>query len=283
MNNYSKVMKIFVFLIIASLFLFSSCRKKSENANVITVGATAVPHADILENAVKKVLKEKGYELKTVVFNDYVLPNRALEDGELDANYYQTLGYMQDQNKNANLHLYAVIGVHIEPMGVYSSKYKAISEIKDGATIGIPNDYDNGLRALRLLAQKGLLKSLDDVDVKNVNFETIGLNENINPRKFKIVPLEAAALPRSLSDLSIAIINGNFALSSKLVETSPAIEIEEFDEKSARAKTNFVVVKSGNEKNEKINALVQAIQSEEVKKYIEEKYKGSVITSYIKL
>ncbi|MBP3278388.1 MAG: ABC transporter substrate-binding protein, partial [Butyrivibrio sp.] len=117
----------------------------------ITVGATPVPHAEILDNIVKEVLAEDGWELETVVFSDYVLPNTSLEQGELDANYFQTLGYMNQQNQDAGLHLTAVAGIHIEPMGIYSQKYKALSELPDGATIGIPNDPDNGARGLDLL------------------------------------------------------------------------------------------------------------------------------------
>ncbi|MCR5558409.1 MAG: ABC transporter substrate-binding protein, partial [Butyrivibrio sp.] len=125
----------------------------------ITVGATPVPHAEILDNIVKEVLAEDGWTLETVVFSDYVLPNTSLEEGELDANYFQTLGYMNQQNSDAGLHLAAVAGIHIEPMGIYSQKYKSLEELPDGASIGIPKDPDNGTRGVDLLVQKGLLVS----------------------------------------------------------------------------------------------------------------------------
>ncbi len=248
----------------------------------IVVGATPVPHADILDNVLKDVLAEKGWELETVVFEDYVLPNTSLESGELDANYFQTLGYMNQQNEDAGLHLKAVAGVHIEPMGIYSQKYKSLSELPDGAAIGIPNDPDNGARGLALLVQKGLLNSLGGYGEDDaVTAESITDNKEANPHGYKITPLEAASLPLSLPDLDVATINGNYALGADLPTNYPALEIEEFDDETAVKRTNFVVVKEGNEDSEKTKALVEAINSDAVKAYIEEVYKGSVIPSFI--
>ncbi len=248
----------------------------------IIVGANPVPHADILETAVKPVLAEAGWELEVVVFQDYVLPNTSLEAGELDANYFQTLGYMNQQNEDAGLHLAAVAGVHIEPMGIYSQKYQSLDELPDGAEIGIPNDPENTERGLNLLVQKGLLTSLGGYGSDpDVTAESLVNDAEANPRGFKITTLEAANLPLSLPDLDAATINGNYALGAGLPEEYPALEIEEFDEETSVRRTNFIVVLQGNEETEKTRALVEAMNSDAVKQYIEDTYKGSVIPSFI--
>ncbi len=248
----------------------------------ITVGATPVPHAELLDNIVKEVLAEDGWELETVVFQDYVLPNTSLEEGEIDANYFQTLGYMDQQNADAGLHLKAAVGVHIEPMGIYSEKYTSLADIPDGATIGIPNDPDNGERGLDLLVQKGLLVSKGQYGVdENYTFESVSTDKEANPHGYVITPLEAASLPLSLPDLDAATVNGNYALEAELPSKYPAIEIEEFDDATTISRTNFVVVKEGNEESEKTKALVKAITSDKVQQYIEDTYKGAVITSFI--
>ncbi len=248
----------------------------------ITVGANPVPHAEILDNVVKGVLADEGWELEVVVFEDYVLPNTSLEEGELDANYFQTLGYMKQQNEDNGLHLAAVAGVHIEPMGIYSQKYKSLDELPDGAEIGVPNDPDNMERGLELLVQKGLLQSLGGYGTdENVTAESLSNDSEANPHGYKITTLEAASLPLSLPDLDAAAINGNYALGADLPNEYPALEIEEFNEETSILRTNFLVVKQGNEESEKTKALVAAIQSDAVKEYIENTYKGSVIASFI--
>ena len=248
----------------------------------IVVGATPVPHADILDNAVKAVLAEDGWELEVVVFQDYVLPNTSLEAGELDANYFQTLGYMNQQNADNGLHLAAVIGVHIEPMGIYSQKYTSLADLPNGASIGVPNDPDNEARGLNLLVQKGLLNSLGAYGTDaNVTAESLTNDSEANPHGYVITPLEAASLPLALPDLDAAAINGNYALEAELPANYPALDIEEFDSETTVSRTNFVVVKQGNENSEKTKALVAAIQSDTVKQYIEDNYKGSVISSFI--
>ncbi|NBI16786.1 ABC transporter substrate-binding protein [Neglecta sp. X4] len=248
----------------------------------ISVGVNPVPHADILENAVKAVLAEEGWELEVVVFQDYVLPNTSLEEGELDANYFQTLGYMNGQNEDNGLHLAAVAGVHIEPMGIYSEKYTSLSELPDGAEIAVPNDPDNEKRGLELLVQKGLLNSLGSYGTDdNATAESLTDDKEANPHGYKITTLEAASLPLSLPDLDAAAINGNYAIGADLPTEYPALEIEEFDDETSIRRTNFLVVKQGSEETEKTKALVKAIQSDAVKEYIEEKYKGSVIPSFI--
>ena len=282
-------MKKITFVRIASLALallftlgLCACGEKGDSSKTIRVGVNPVPHAEILENAVKKVLAEQGWELEVVVFQDYVLPNTSLESGELDANYFQTLGYMDNQVETNGLHLVAVAGVHIEPMGIYSQKYKSISELPDGASIGVPNDADNEARGLNLLVQKGLLNSLGQYGVDpNVTAESLTDDADANPHGYKITPLEAASLPLALPDLDAAVINGNYALGAELPASYPALEVEEFTDETTLQRTNFVVVKEGNENSEKIKALVDAIRSDAVKQYIEETYKGAVIPSFI--
>ena len=254
----------------------------SDTDKKITVGATPVPHAEILDNIVKEVLAKDGWTLETVVFQDYVLPNTSLEAGEIDANYFQTLGYLDQQNKDAGLHLTAVAGIHIEPMGIYSEKYTKIDEIPDGAEIGIPNDPENGARALDLLVQKGLLTSKGSFgEDASYTEDSLSKDKEANPHGFKITPLEAANLPLSLPDLDAAAINGNYALEAELPAKHPALDIEEFDDETTVKRTNFLVVKDGEQESEKIKALVAALKSDEVKKYIEETYKGAVIPSFI--
>ncbi len=248
----------------------------------IKVGATAVPHAEILDNIVKEVLAEDGWTLETVVFQDYVLPNTSLEEGELDANYFQTLGYMNQQNSDAGLHLAAVAGVHIEPMGIYSDKYTSLADLPDGAKIGIPNDPDNGARGIDLLVQKGLLVSNGGYGTdESVTEDSLTNDAEANPHGYVITPLEAANLPLSLPDLDAATINGNYALEAELPSKYPALEIEEFDDETTIKRTNFLVVKQGNEESEKTKALIKALQSDKVQKYIDETYKGAVITSFV--
>jgi D-methionine transport system substrate-binding protein len=254
----------------------------SDSDKTITVGATPVPHAEILDNIVKKVLAKDGWTLETVVFQDYVLPNTSLESGEIDANYFQTLGYLDQQNKDAGLHLTAVAGIHIEPMGIYSQKYTKLDEIPDGAEIGIPNDPDNGARALDLLVQKGLLTSKGSFgEDASYTEDSLSKDKDANPHGYKITPLEAANLPLSLPDLDAAAINGNYALEAELPSKYPALDIEEFDDETTVKRTNFLVVKDGSQDSEKIKALVAALKSDEVKSYIEETYKGAVIPSFI--
>ncbi len=270
-------MKKLIRTVIALLLVlsFTACSKPApEEDKVIKVGATLVPHAEILKNVVAATLAKDGWTLEVVEFNDYVTPNTALESGELDANYFQTLGYLNGENESRGLHLVAAVGVHIEPMGIYSLKVNSIEELPDGAEIGVPNDTDNCNRAIDLLVAKGLLTGTGEV-------ETINRSEELNPHGFEIVPIEAAGLPRALEDLDAAVINGNYALEAGLPEKAPALTIEEFDAETSVRRTNYIAVKAGAEESAKIQALVKAIVSADVQKYIEDTYKGAVITSFI--
>ena len=257
----------------------ASTGTSSTGDKVIKVGATAVPHAEILNDVVKDVLADAGWTLEVTEFTDYVTPNTALEDGSLDANYFQTLGYMNNQNDENGLHLAAAVGVHIEPMGIYSAKIESLDDLADGATISCPNDVDNLDRALRLLVQKGLLK--DPGTDEHASETTFNGNAELNPHGYVITPVEAANVPNTLDDVDVAVVNGNYALEAGLPASHPALDIEEFDKDTTIARTNFLVVKQGNEETEKTKALVEAITSDEVQAYIEDTYKGAVITSFI--
>ena len=257
----------------------ASTGTSSTGDKVIKVGATAVPHAEILNDVVKDVLADAGWTLEVTEFTDYVTPNTALEDGSLDANYFQTLGYMNNQNDENGLHLAAAVGVHIEPMGINSAKIESLDDLADGATISCPNDVDNLDRALRLLVQKGLLK--DPGTDEHASETTFNGNAELNPHGYVITPVEAANVPNTLADVDVAVVNGNYALEAGLPASHPALDIEEFDKDTTIARTNFLVVKQGNEETEKTKALVEAITSDEVQAYIEDTYKGAVITSFI--
>ena len=237
-------------------------------AEKIVVGATPVPHAEILEVA-KPILAKDGFTLEIKEFNDYSTPNLATEDGDLDANYFQHLPYLEEFNKNKGTHLVKTAGVHLEPMGVYSKKIKDIKELKDGSTVAIPNDPTNESRALDVLASAGLIK-LNDNPLKTP------LDITENPKKLKFEEIESAQVPRTLDDVTIAVINTNYALNANLNPTKDALVLESKDSPY----TNYIVVKAGNENSPKIKALDKAVTSPEVKKFIEEKYKGAIIPSF---
>ncbi len=242
--------------------------KVEAKQTVIKIGATPVPHVEILE-AVKPLLKAKGYDLEIVEFTDYVTPNIAVNEGELDANFFQHLPYLEEFNKNKNTDLVKTVNVHLEPMGLYSNKIKALSELEDGATIAVPNDPTNESRALDILVKEGLL-TFKDVDFKTV----VDIIEN--PKNLKIKELDAPQLPRVLDEVDAAIINTNYALSANLNPLKDAIIIESKDSPYA----NIVVVKKGNENKDSIKALNETINSEEIRTFIKEKYQGSIVEAF---
>lgn len=236
----------------------------------IVIGATPVPHAEILEVA-KAALGAGGYELEIKVFNDYVLPNKALADKDLDANFMQHEPYLREFNAMNGTRLEPVFGVHLEPMGAYSKSIKSLAELKDGDKIAIPNDPTNESRALDLLAKNGLI----ELDTK-VKLRT-PMDITKNPKNLKFVELEGATLPRALDEVSLAVINSNFALNANLNPKSDSIISEDGINNPY---SNIVVVRADEVYGKKANALKNAILSDEVKKFINEKYKGAVIPSF---
>lgn len=265
-----KSLSILLVLILITAIAITGCQSKTGNDKVIVVGASPEPHAQILKFVADELEKE-GYELKIVEFTDYVKPNLALDEKELDANFFQHLPYLEGFNKENNLDLVALANIHIEPMGLYSNKFNDISEIQDGAEIAIPNDTVNGGRALLLLEDKGLITLKEDVGLEATENDIID-----NPKNITIRPLEAAQLPRSLDDVDGAVINGNYALQAGLNPTEDAVLLESGDSPYA----NIVAIRKGEENSPKLQALVKALQSEEVKTFIEENYNGGVIPSF---
>lgn len=246
----------------------SSALKEDKNAKVIIVGATPVPHSEILEVA-KPLLAKEGYKLEVRVLNDYVIPNKVTDSGEIDANFFQHSPYFAEFNKNQGTKLVSIGNIHIEPMGVYSKKIKTLAELKEGDSVAIPNDPTNGGRALDVLAKAGLIK-LKDAQLKTK------LDIIENPKNLKVTELEAAQLARVLEDFTIAVINTNYALPAGLSPSRDALEMEALNSPYA----NIIVVKSGNENSEKSKALLRAVQSEEVKKFIAQKYQGAIVPTF---
>ncbi|MFC4077408.1 MetQ/NlpA family ABC transporter substrate-binding protein [Salinithrix halophila] len=231
----------------------------------LKVGASQVPHSEIL-NHVKPRLEKEGVKLEVKVLQDYVTPNKAVQEGQLDANFFQHIPWMKTTNKERGWDLASVGKVHIEPIGAYSSKVKKKSQLKDGATVAMPNDPTNGERALLLLDKEGLIK-LDEKDgVKTLK------NIKSNPKNLKFKALEAATLPRVLDQVDLAVINTNYALQAKLNPKKDALFLEGADSPYA----NVLAVKKGNENKPAIKKLIKVLQSDDTKKFIEEKYKGSV-------
>lgn len=236
----------------------------------ITVGASVTPHAEIL-NSVSEKLKEQGYELEVVEYNDYVIPNTALESGELDVNFIQHLPYLEDFNKENNTHIVSVADIHYEPFGIYAGKSDSLENLADNAVIAVPNDTTNEARALLLLQDEGLIKLKEDAGITATVTDIVE-----NPKNLEIKELEAAQLPGALQDVDAAAINANYAIGAGL-KLKDALAVEKADSLAAQTYANIIAVKEGSENDAKIKALVDAVKSDEVKKFIEEKYEGAVV------
>ena len=238
---------------------------------VIKVGASPVPHAEILE-VVKPELAKEGIKLEIVEFNDYVQPNLATNDKEIDANFFQHEPYLKNfVTEHPELKLANVLGVHVEPMGIYSHKIKNINEVKDGAQVSIPSDPTNGGRALLLLERAGLLKLKDGVGAAATVQDVVD-----NPKKLQFKEIEAPQLPRTLDDVDISVINTNWAMQADLVPTRDAL----FMEDKTSPYVNILVVRQGDENRPEIQALMKSLHSEAVKNFINEKYKGAIIPAF---
>ncbi len=238
--------------------------------NVITVGASPSPHAEILE-AIKPELEAQGYELKVVEYSDYVQPNVALSEGDLDANYFQHLPYLENYNTENGTDLASAGAIHFEPMGLYAGKSSGITNVPDGAKIAVPSDATNEARALLLLQDQGVIKLTDGVGLEATANDIVE-----NPHNVELVEVEAAAVPRSLQDVDFGVINGNYALSAGL-DTSATLASEGADSEAAQTYANIIAVRNGDENSEKTQALLKALTSDTARKFIEDTYKGSVI------
>ncbi|AFA47121.1 MetQ/NlpA family ABC transporter substrate-binding protein [Acetobacterium woodii] len=256
---------------VLGLALFTGCTAKGSDEKTIVVGASPTPHAEILAVA-GEVLKEEGYTLEVKEFTDYVQPNLTLANKELDANFFQHLPYLEDFNDKNNTKLVSAGAVHYEPLGLYPGKIKTLDAIVDGSTIAIPNDTTNEARALLLLETIGLIK----VD-PNAGLEATPKDVIENPKNIAFKELEAAQLARSLQDVDLAVINGNYAIEAGLNVKTDAIAKEEKDSLAAQTYANIVAVRAGDEKSDKTVALMKALTSEKVKAYIEDTYQGAVV------
>ncbi|WP_332773802.1 MetQ/NlpA family ABC transporter substrate-binding protein [Phenylobacterium sp.] len=251
----------------AALVLAACGREAPQGApDTLTVAATAVPHAEILE-MVRPILAEQGLKLDVKVFNDYVQPNLQVDQKQLDVSYFQTAPYLDEFNKARGTNLVRVIGVHIEPIGAYSRKHKALADLPQGASVAIPNEPSNGGRAL-LLLQKGGLITLKDPKNPLSTLNDIATN----PKGLKFRELEAATLPRVLGELDLAVINTNFALDAKLDPARDALILE--DKQSPYV--NFLVARPDNKDDPRVQKLAAALNSPAVKAFIEKTYHGAV-------
>lgn len=242
----------------------------SPKAAVLTIGVSPVPHADIV-NFVAPTLKNQGIEVKVVEFSDYVQPNLSLADKELDANFFQHKPYLDEFAESRGLKLESLVAVHIEPMGVYSKSVKKVEDLAEGAKIAIPNDPTNGGRALKVLETAGLIKLKADAGILATPNDIVE-----NPKKLSFLEIEAAQLPRALDDVAAAVINSNFALGANLNPTKDAIAIESKDSPYA----NIVAIRAGESNREDLQKLKAVLTSPEVKKFLEDKFQGSVVPAF---
>lgn len=266
--------------LILSLSLLAACGQKPAAADpakpaaekvVITVGASVTPHAEILA-VIKPILEAKGYILDIKEFTDYVLPNTTLNEGDLDANYFQHTPYLELFNKEHGTKIVSVKVVHYEPMGIFPGKTKAIADLQDGAKIAIPNDGSNEARALLLLEKEGLIKLKEGADFNATKLDIVE-----NPKNLEIIEMAAEQIALSLPDVDLGIINGNYALQAGLNAGKDALSIESSDSKAAQTYGNVLAVREGDEQTEKTLALIDALNDPAVKKFIEETYEGAVV------
>ncbi len=259
-----------ILLVLASLSVLLVSCDSGKSDKTIRVAASATPHAEILEKCVD-ALAAKGYTLEIVRMDDYVIPNTATEDGDVDANYFQHTPYLDTFNAEHGTHLVSVAKIHYEPYGLYAGTSKSIDAIPDGAKIAIPNDGSNEARALLLLEANGLIKLREGAGMTATKNDIVE-----NTHNYDICEMEAALIPGVLDDVAVAVINGNYALGAGL-NVKNALAAEKSDSEAAQTYANILVVKAGNENDPKVLALIEALQSETVKAFIDATYDGAVV------
>ena len=267
---------IAIVLAIAAVFSFAACGKKAED-KVIKVGASSTPHAEILEQ-VKEALKKDGYELEVIVYDDYVLPNQALAEGTLDANYFQHTPYLNSYNASNGTDLVSAALIHYEPFGLYGNGVDAVADIAPGATILIPADDSNETRALLLLAQEGLIELPADASAEK-GVTTLDI---VDAKGFDVQAVQADTVPAQLANSNpgtVAVINGNYALQAGL-KVADALAIEDASGDAAQTYANIIACRTGEENSEKIQALVKALQTDAVKTFIADSYNGAVVAIF---
>lgn len=265
-------MKLLHVFLATTLILLSltACSAPEQDDHVLTVAATAVPHAEILKQ-VKPLLAKQGVDLQIRVFADYVQPNTQVAEKNIDLNYFQTRPYLDAFNRERGTDLVIVAGVHIEPFGAYSHKYASIDQLPEGASVTLPNDPSNNSRALLLLARHGL------ITLKDPNNEMATLKDvTANPKQLKFRELEAAMLPRTLDEVDLSLINTNYALAAGLNPTRDALLIEDKDSPYV----NYLVGRPDNRNDPRVQKLAKALTSPEIKAFIEQKYHGAVLPAF---
>lgn len=249
----------------------SATSDEAEEKGTITVAASATPHAEILEQA-KEILAEEGWDLKVTVFDDYVQPNLVVESGDFDANYFQHIPYLESFNEEQGTHLVNAGGIHYEPFGIYPGTKDSLDDIAKGDVIAVPNDTTNEARALLLLQDNGIITLKEDAGLEATVNDIVD-----NPYEVEIQELEAAQVSRVTDEVAFVVLNGNYALEAGFSVGKDSIAYEKSDSEAAQTYVNVIAVKEGNEDSEKTKALVEVLQSDEIKDYINDTYDGAVI------
>ena len=263
-------------VLLISVLALASCGEKKDDS-VITVGASATPHADILAQVVD-AMKEKGYTLKVVTYNDYILPNKALNDGEIDANYFQHSPYLESFNASNGTELVSAAKIHYEPFGIYGNGVSDLKTLAEGATIIIPADDSNETRALLLLAQEGLITLPADASASK-GVTTLDI---VDAHGYKVTAVEAETVPAQLANSdagTIAVINGNYAIGAGL-KIADALATENASGDAAQTYANIIAVKKGNENDPRIKALIEVLETEKVRSFIADTYQGAVVAIF---
>lgn len=268
-----KTTRILAFVLLLAVLVSSAAacgKKKDGDGKKLTIAASVTPHAEILRVAAKELEKD-GYEVEIKEFTDYILPNKVTTDGDVDANFFQHISYLNQYNESNKTDLVSVGGIHYEPLCLYGGKSSSLSELPDGATIAVPNDSSNEARALMVLEQEGLIKLREGAGLTATILDIVD-----NPRNLDIKELAAEQLPRSLEDVNFAVINGNFALQSGL-SPEDALAVETLSGETLELYQNVLAVREGKAKDPAILALYAALKSDAVKDYINETWKGAVV------
>lgn len=274
MKNTKKILAIVLALVFTLAFCTACGGGDTADADkTIKVAATPAPHAEIL-NEISEALAADGWTLEVIEFEDYVQPNEAVVNGECDANYFQHQPYLDQYNEENGTDIATAAAIHYEPLGVYKGTKDSFDALAEGDKVGVPNDVTNEARALQLLAANGVLKLKDGVGLEATKNDIVE-----NPKNIEIVELEAAAIPASLPDLCLAVINGNYAIGAGLT-AADAIAFEDKESEAATTFANIIACAAGNENSEKVQALVKALQTDAVKAFIEDKYQGSVQVAF---
>ena len=262
--------KIIALILALTLALSLAACGGAGNSKTIKVGTAPGPHAEIMES-VKEALAKEGYTLEIVEFSDYILPNTALDEGQIDANYFQHITYMNGFNEDHGLKMVSAAGIHYEPMGLYAGKTASIDALPEGAQIAVPNDATNEARALLLLEQEGIIKLKEGAGIYATKDDIVE-----NPLNVEIVETNAELLTSVLRDVDMAVINGNYAIAAEM-KIADALAVEAADGTAAEAYVNVITVMAGKENDPKTQALVKALTSEAVREFMEKTYEGAVV------